>query len=895
MISFLAVGLAVILSHVLLDGSRLDQGLQVTVMAPATLAIAVGLGLLVRARGSLLVWCAALAVLVPLRGLLVGWAEAVSPGESSPLLASILSLGPVGFVLGRVLCDVTRSRGLPLAAGWVAGELAVVAGVVSYLPALLAGLVAGAALAGLGRARSKPSDAGEDEAPHATARRAWEALPFGFALGVVWIVLRRVVPGYSTPPVHSGSEVALALLVPAILVGWPASVLASGSAGRRVLRAVGFLAIGYAVWKLAGSLDLNSFSSNYVAVQTEIRQTASRWGAPVTEWRGWLLMYCGLPAAGFGVLMGCLGRSARAPFVLGLGVALASESWLIEHPSYGPQELLVAAAGVAAVAALSGWNRWALWLAPAGLAAAAFIPEDQLAGYERIRRLGEPAVESQGRQLPADVLVYSSGGPDITALQARRTYWTTFTDRVPLGEVLELRGEPWAAEHSHGTESEEPLPIPLIAPLDDDEPTDEMQRHFGIRFAGVPAHPGHDPMGAEGTLGRLLRLFGVPGRVFVTGIGAEFVGADLLDADIATAVDVSSPLPMGLRNQRVLFAQIGSAGLGLQVGDDPLREVEVAVDGSYSMVVIAPERAEWPGSGIVSTEDFLTRAAELLEPGGRCLLWLDTASLDARALRARIASFGRAFGDDCAAFLEMRELTPPLVLLLGWVDGSGKPQAGELQARLPGPDETGLRTRMWGLEDLGAMLILDGEAIAGLADSAAAHRRSAPRPPSGLTATGWGAIQGLLGGTRHLEAVVAGGPATAHELDEVVAGLAVHGAYDYDLGPLGGAMLVEVVDDVDWDAFDREVACYMRAAEADPENPLVQQALAGLLGPLARFGDATRFAEVFEATGAGAMKSWRLAALEAHVRRAGLQEREADEALERARRWAPWAEAHHDH
>jgi hypothetical protein len=680
-------------------------------------------------------------------------------------------------------------------------------------------------------------------------------------------------------------------------VAWPASVLATGALGKRLLRAVGFMAIGFALWKMAGSLDLYKFSSKYVTAQLEIRQMAARWGGPVTEWRSWLLVYCGLPAASFGLVLGCLGKRACAPFVLGLGLAVAAEGWILTKTAGGPQQLLIAAAGVAALASLSGWRRMALIVVPVGLGAAALIPPSGVATYQGIRRVGELGVESWQRQLAADVEVFSSGGPDVSAQQARRIYFTTFSDREPLGEVLELRGESWAAGHDHGSEPDTP-PTPLLPPIDDgdaDLNPVELKRYFGVRFAGVPAHPGHDPMGAEGSLGRLHRLLGVPGRSFVTGVGAEFVSADLLDAGLATSTDTSSALPLGQRNQRVVFAMIGSSGVGLDVDDDPLAAFRTALTGSYSMVVMAPERAEWPGAGIVSTEESLARAAQLLAAGGRCLLWLDTSSMDVATLRSRLAAFGAVFGERSAAFLEMRELVAPHVLLLGWIDDEGQPRAEELLERLPMPDETGLRTRLRGLDDLGAMLLLDGEGMTQLAASASAHRRSAPRWPSSFTGRGWEAVLGVLGGSRNLDQVVSGSHVTPRDLEDVVEGLAAHGRYAYELGPLGNAMLVEVVDDVDWKAFDRELACYARAAERDPENPLLQQALAALLGPLARSGEATRFAEAFQAAHAEHMRSWRLAALEAHVRRAGLQSFEADAALERARQWALQAEAEAEH
>ncbi|MDG2150414.1 MAG: hypothetical protein P8N09_12925 [Planctomycetota bacterium] len=892
MITLLGTFFAVLLSHLLLNGSRMDQGLAVTVIAPATLGLSMGLGLLLRGQVHVLAYGLALTLLVPLRGPLVESMGALIPGDSAAFLTTLVSLAPVGFVAGRMLSTLTRGSSLALAAGWALGELAVMSGALSVLVGFWSGLLFAVAFAFLAKRMPEP-DASEKEGT------PWEAMPFGFALGIAWLILRRVAPGYSTPPAHAGSEVLLALLLPALVVAWPASVLATGALGRRLLRAVGFLAIGFALWKLAGSLELYKFSSKYVAVQLEIRQMAARWGGPVTEWRSWLLVYCGLPAASFGLVLGCLGKRACAPFVLGLGLAVAAESWILTETAEGPQQLLIGAAGVAALAALSGWRRVALIAVPAGLGAAALIPPSSVATYEGIRRVGELGVESWHRQQAADVEVFSSGGPDVSAQQARRIYTTTFSDREPLGEVLELRGESWAQGHDHAVDTD-PLPSPLLPSLDDEDGDadlnpEELKRYFGVRFAGVAAHPGHNPMGPEGSLGRLHRLLGVPGRSFVTGVGAEFVAADLLDAGLSTSMETSSALPLGLRNQRVVFAMINSQGLGLDVADDPLAALRNALTESYSMVVMAPERAEWPGAGIVSTEGSLERAAQLLAPGGRCLLWLDTASMDAASLRSRLAAFGRVFGERSAAFLEMKELVAPHVLLLGWIDDEGQPRAQELLERLPMPDETGLRTRLWGLEDLGAMLLLDGEGMTQLAASTSAHSRAAPRWPSSFTGRGWEAVLGVVDGSRNLARVIAGSDAPPRDLSIVAEGLAAHGRYVYDLDPLGNAMLVEVLDDVDWAAFDRELALYARAAESDPENPLLHQALAALLGPLARSGDATRFAEAFQTVHAEQMQSWRLAALEAHVRRAGLQTVEAEAALERARQWAPWAETEHGH
>ncbi len=909
MISVMAVSLAVLLGHWLLDGARLELGLAVATTAPALFVSAVGLGLLARVRLHFLAYGLLLAVLIVVRGLLAELGAACSSGDAAPHVAAAFSLVPLGFVLGRVLSPLTQGGGLCLCLGWVLGEFAVLAGAVAYLPGLPTGLLFAAAFAGLaelGRGRREHRDDGADR----PVGLGWEALPFGFAMGVAWLSLQRVVPAYVTPPLHAGSEVVLSLALPALLVAWPAKVLSDGKVARRVVRGVGFLALGYALWKLAGSLGLYQLSRPYLAVHTEIRQTAVRWGAPVTEWRGWLLVFAGLPAAGLGVVLGTLGKFARAPFVLGLALAFASASWLHWEAALGPQQLIVAAAGVAAVAAVGAWNRWALVLVPAGVMAVALFPIDQRATFETVRRIGEPGVESWSRDVLADVLVFSSGGPEIAALQSRRAYGTTFTDRESLGEVKELLGEPWSKGHEHSLEVEpaaqSDVPPLLARPTEFDDSADaDMEAmtdwKYGLRFAGVPAHAGHDPLGPEGSLGRLQRLFARPGPCFIAGVGAELPAADLLDAGLALPAICASPLPMGLRNQRVLFAQSGSKGFGLEVRPQVLRAASVALDGSHSTVVIAPEQSGWPGAGMVFTQESMRRWRALLAPGGRCLAWLDTGSLDARSLAARVAAFGAAFGTQSAAFLEMRGLDAPFLLLLGWADAAGQPDADELLARLPGADRTGRRTRLRSMNDLAAMLILDGEGVRSVTGSSSAHSRSTPRDPGAFSGRGWSAVHALAEHSRQLHTVVTGlragevnvpGPDAESfkaATTQLLKGLRLHSRYTYELSALSGAMLIEVVDDVEWEAFEREVEAYVQAADRAPEHPLLQYALAELLAPLAAVGDSTRFAGVFQAVGAERMQSWRLAALEAHVRREGLQDVEADAALERARLLADWA------
>ena len=103
-------------------------------------------------------------------------------------------------------------------------------------------------------------------------------------------------------------------------------------------------------------------------------------------------------------------------------------------------------------------------------------------------------------------------------------------------------------------------------------------------------------------------------------------------------------------------------------------------------------------------------------------------------------------------------------------------------------------------------------------------------------------------------------------------------------------LLVEIVDDVEWEFFEQELQHYAAAAREDTDDPLLHLALASLLGPLAVTKDVGRFAEGFQATGAEAMDSWRLAVLQATMLRVSLQEDAADQALARARDLADWTE-----
>jgi hypothetical protein len=863
-----AAFVAVVLVRFLLAGSDLDLGPSLAVGGPAILTLALGWGLLSRVRMPYLADSLGLALLVMARGPLCDLMDGLlPPGPVQSWTAGLVSLGPVGYLLGRQLSSLVHEGLLWAALGWAFGEYSVMAGAVAWMPGPFTGFVAAGVFAGLvelGRHSRMPREGASDDPV------AWEALPFGLTFGLAWVTLNRVVPGYATPPVHYGSEMTLGLLLPALVVAWPASVLASGKKPRRALFALGSMALAFALWKTAISLGLYQYSVRLLSVHSQIRQVVIQWGGPVTEWRAWMFVFCGLGAAGLGVVLGALGRAACGPLALGVGLAAAAGSWVLAEPFMGPQQLLLAASGVAAVATLAAWRQRALWLLPLGLLVVPLLPERQQAAFESVRRVGEPAVESFERDLLADVALFSTFGPDIGNPNAQRAYRTTFTERVPV----------WLLDELHGERAEMHVPHFLARNEKGDDPP--TLRHFGLRFAGTPAHPDHDPMGPEGSVGRLTRVFVPPGRSFVTGIGAELLVADLEASGLVDGLVCSSPLRMGDFNKKVLLTHLDSGAFTKAVRDRPLRAGRAALGHSFGSVLLTPERPEWPGAGMVGTEENLERLARLLTPAGRCLAWLETAGMDGRALRARVSAFGRVFGERSAAFVEMRGLDPPLVLLLGWVSDEGRPSAEQFAVSLPTADETGRRSRLRDFDDLSHMLLRDGHGMLSAAGWPA-HSRSRPIAPGGLALTGWAAVQGLLDVEARLETVVDGAGESEQRNGRAFAALVQHATYAFDPAPLTRAMLVEVASDVDWPAFEKEVELHVEVAAENPDSPQLHLALAALLAPLVKTGEVARFRMAFEDTGAAQMDSWRLALLHYKALELSLKPELAAIAMKRAR------------
>ena len=862
-----SVALALLLSRFLLDGSAADLGPAAFMSAPALLSLAIAAGLLSRSRLPYLADSVLLALLVPARGPLCDAVMASVPWDwGAPHLAAAVSLLPAGFVLGRHLWPARQAQGLlgPML-GWVLGAVLVELGVVGWLPGAFTGFAVAGALAVLGEVGR--SSRGEGQAPP-FEDPAWEGLPLGACLALTLTVLERVVPGYAMPRAQVGSELALALMLPALPVAFFVGLLAEGRAARRVLFALGSLLLAWALWELALALGVHMHGPTLVALTRSLRNFANTWLGS-DEFRAWLLHFVAMVAVGLGWLAGASRRRAAGPLMLGFGLGQLASLWLLVEPTMAPLHLLLGACGLVAAGCLLPVSRWGWLLLPAAVAPLLFFPEAARVGYDGIRRLGDYAADGWARWLPGDVALFSTGGRDIPSVDGRRAARFSFSGREP---YLALDAE------------DAPRP-PLVLERSDDDPGD-VERFFGVRFAGVPLSPDHDPVGAEGSVGRMLRLFGRPGRSMVVGTGAELVAADLVAAFAPSGLVVSSPMPLGPVNQHILLGELGLDDLQVPVGDEPRRDLALRRPGSIDLLLLAPEVEGWPLAGWALHRHNLARLSLTLAPGGRCLAWIDTAGLDGRALGARMAAFAAVFGSSSLALVEPRELDAPLVLLVGWVDPSGRPTVAGLEARLPTADATGFRAPLRRLADLGSLLLADGPTMAAAADRWPVFDRGRPVGPSRWAASGWGAVSAVRDGRARLSRSVEGAPETGPLSDDVTDGLARHAGIFYQLERIRGAMLVEPLDDVDWEALDDELDCYVRAAADRPDDPLLLLAAAALLEPLVREGELSRFAGAFQRLDGERLPSWRIALQQATVLESNLMQVEAREALERARRLA---------
>jgi len=914
----LALAAGVLLAGLLLFGSATDLGVTRLPVATAMLLLACGAGAMM--RGGL---CAlsrrrdavALALAVLFRGLLVDALLAWLPGgvRSAWMTVAFVTLVPAGLLLGRLLRGALDGAFSTSLIGVCLGALVVGFGGLGLLPAWLTVPLSTVLIWWLARRPEAcdmaPAGATEPDLAERLPGSGHAGLLLGAALSLVALCFRRVVPAYASPTAHPGLDVLLVLALPAAMVAWPAGVLARGRA-TRWLGASGGLFLCAAAWVTADSLGLYENSAALVSLTRMFHGRALQAGGLVADWHVWLISFAGAVAASLGMASGAVrGTRAAAGALLGAGLAqlaefllIAPQSPLATNPSSAPLRLLLGAASCGALLlpvflfGRKGWFALPLaalpflsWQPEAG--APWFSTESlrQVAGFDEVRRPGEYSAECFERGVATDVTVFSTPGAESRALEGRDAYTQTLSARTPpfsLGPDGEFRAAT-AEAHTHaafhpGAHDEEGVQEPVPTPAPADVP---LERFYGVRVAGRALHRQHVPTGAEGSVGRLTRLFAVPGRVLACGIGAELLAADLHDSGQARSAQVASATPLGHSGTRLVLDHLGSGGWQAAKIEDPAISLRGTQPGSIDTLLVAPAEESLPGVAELVTLESVERMRRLLAPGGRCLLWLDTAELGARELRARLASFGAVFGDRSAALVEPRELDPPFVLLLGWVDDAGRLSRRELEGRLTTSEATGFRTQLRRVEDLAALLLCDGRGLSELADSGPLHARARPICSVAGSESGWAAVAAVAGEAPSLEAMVAGaGPARSGER-EVFAGLATHSRYAYRLLGLNDTLL-EIKPDVEWSSFDAEVASYVRAAEQDPDDPLLQLALAALLEPLAVVGDLTRFATVYEACRAERMKSWRLALQEAWVRKESLQLEQSAEAVERARRWA---------
>lgn len=863
----LATALAVVLVQHVLAGTNVDLGPRAAGVATGVMLACGGLGLRSRRRVPYLGDGVALALLVPLRGPLCDAARLLSPASPVAVdLALVVSLGPLAFVLGRQLGGCLHG-GLPaVMLGVALGELLAMAGAAGWLPSWAAGAVVAAALAALaevGGARHEDPTR-RDETPLALLAGA------AFAL---WVgVLARITSGYTTPSAWAGDDALVMMLLLGALVAWPASALAPATRpmARSLVSGLGALLLAAVLWMATAELALYRDQRVAVDLARALHDRVTRLGV-LDDWLWWLATFAGLRAASAGLVAGALGARALGPAALGGGLALLGLAWLprgplppSHDPVLVPATALLAAAGLALAAApVALLGRRGLLLLPLAGLPFVLMPDDERPRFDGIRRQGEFAVQVLRRSELADVVLYSTPDVDSLSVEGRAAAGTTCTCERTALELTADGGLARSIEARH----------------------DASRPCYGLRIAGIPLHAGHGPTGAQGSVGRLARVFGPRGRWLVSGVGAELLAADLHDAGLLEQGAVATGIPLGDDVGFTLLDALGSRVWTAARVLDPLQAVLPADESDLDGVLVPPEHAAWRSSALHAGREHLERLARRLGPGGRCLLFLDTRALDAGALDARLAAFGAVFGERSAAFVEPRELDAPFVLALGWRDEAGRPEHGELAARVDALERSPLRTRLATPEDLSALLLRDGRAMVAGAAAGAPARRDRPSVPVRWRATGWAAVARVADPDARLDAVVRGAESRPGIDPDVLAGLAVHATYRYRLRDLNDTTYF-VPDDVDWTRFDAEAAHYAAAAAHRRHDPLLQLVLAALLEPLAMSGDYGRFARVFETCSARDMQSVRLALLEAWVQSRSLEVEASHRALERARRLA---------
>jgi hypothetical protein len=852
----LATALAVVLAQHVLAGTTIDLGARAAPVALGVMLVCAGMGLRSRRRVPYLGDGVAVALLVPLRGPLCDLVGFLSPsGPVTQGIAALVSTGPLAFVLGRQLGGCLQGSLPPVLLGFVGGQLLGFAGAAGWLPSWALGAIVAAvvaALAEVGRPRREEPVAGEESVA---------ALTLG-AILVLWVdVLTRITSGYTAPSPWPGGDALLVMLALSAIVAWPASLLVPRTRPRtlRALACVGAIALAVVLWSSVSELAIYKDQVKAVALARKLHDRSTR--IPLVEdWWLWLAAFAGLRAAAGGLVLGALGARSLGLAALGGGFAVLGLAWLPLDPTMRPTHELLTATGLAlATVPLALFGRRGLALLPLAGLPFLLLSADERPRFDEIRRQGEFGVQVTERRALADVVLFATPDVDSVASEGRQAAITSCTcERAAL--ILTEDGR-------------------LARSLD--ERDDPARPCYGLRVAGVPLHAGHRPVGAAGSVGRLLRVFGPSGRWLVSGVGAELLAADLHDAGLLDEATVASSVPLGRSVAIALLDALGSRAWSAAQVHDPVRAATEPGGADLDGVVVAPEHVAWDSSALHTSREHIARLMRRLRPGGRCLLFLDTSALDASALEARLAAFGSVFGERCAAFVEPRELDAPFVLAVGWKDDAGRPEQAELAARLAGLESSPLRARLHTPQDLGALLLRDGPGMLAGAERGAPTRRARPAPPGRWNETGWAAVAAVADPDARLDRVVSGASARSGASPDVLAGLRRHATYRYRLTDLNETTFF-VPEDVDWSAFDEEAAHYVAASGRDSSDALLQLALAALLEPLAMAGDYGRFARVYEACGAQQMESVRLALLEAWVQRQSLEEAAAERALERA-------------
>lgn len=891
--AWLGIAVVAMAARGLYVGSVVDVGLANGGWAAAVIALGLGLGAFAR-RAPSVFDALALAIALFARGVLASGSLTVfGTGSAGLAIALAASLFPPAVLLGRFAAPLLAGRSASIVVGWLTSEALVLLGWTPSWPAAVTApaIAALAFIVTRGLPDASPSvaaedDAETDQAPAAPPQAAGvaAALPLGVAITLALVAMQRVMPGYASPTVHADAEWVVALLVPAALVAALVAVLIGdpSSTGGRVVRFVGATGLAVALLFVVYDASIRYQINGHIALTRQLRAEAHALSRDVAHWIEpwdlWVTSFVGYLSLGLGVVLGGMRGRAYAALAVGAALAFAAEpAVLLREPVFGPAWLLIASAGFAVYAGVVGLvGPWGLLAAP--VVAVSFWLRDDIhwVGYDEMRRPGELSAEAHTRSLALETQLFSSPRSGTTAAEGTLAYLQTSLGREPMFPVYETAFDAFDAK---------------VKQMEDDS-REGLERFFGVRYAGVTAHAGQPPVGADGSIGRMLRLFGVAGDALVIGLGAELVALDWATTDAAGDVLVATPSAdrdASRFGDYLLVLDDVAQTEGLQAAVRPnvaFALADVADEGrSFDLVVVAPERAEWPGSGASSTRERLASVAATLAPGGRCLAWIDTTGLDARALRARVAAFGAVFGERGAVFVEPRGQEPPFLLGVGWIDEAGDPTDVLAADASRGIELSGLRSTIRSRGELARHLLVDGAGLARLAADGPVHARGAFVTPGRFAPTGWAAVADIYDPAAQwadLPVRAAGAP---DAMPTLIESLVRHDAYSLHL-EFVNQTIVENLGDVDWDAYDHEVEALVEAARLEPDNPLVHYVAASLGERLVVNGEFTRFGQLYEGLDAESLESWRLELLKAAALDGMTEPELAADAMDRARELA---------